>query len=82
MATVRRRRTVNGILETASLSSGLRIKEEEGFQGILGHRPEVASRENCEFVRSDNILGSGMDVAGHIAAVVTLEGLQAHPTKG
>ena len=54
----------------------------EGFQNVLGHRPEVALGEDGEFVGGDHVLGSGIKVAGYITAVVALEGLQAHPTKG
>ena len=38
--------------------------------------------EDGEFVGGDHVLGSGIKVAGYVTAVVALEGLQAHPTKG
>ena len=63
------RRTISGVLETASSPPG------------LGHRPEVALGEDREFVGGDHVLSSGIKVAGYVA-VVALEGLQAHPTKG
>ena len=74
------RRTVSGILETASPPLGLKVEDEEGFQDVLGHRPEVALGEDGEFV--GGCLGSGIEVAGNIAAIVALEGLQAYVTRG
>ena len=44
--------------------------------------PEIALGEDGEFVGGDHVLGSGIKVAGYVTAVVALEGLQAHPTKG
>ena len=76
------RRTISGVLETASSPPGLKVEDEEGFQNVLGHRPEVALGEDTEFVGGDHVLSSGIKVAWYITAVVALEGLQAHPTKG
>ena len=75
------RRTVSGILETASPPLGLKVEDEEGFQDLFGHRPEVALGKDGEFVGGYHGLGSGIKVAGNITAIVALEGLQAHPTK-
>ena len=76
------RRTISGILETAASPSGLKVEDEEGFQNVLGHRPEVAIGEDREFVGGDDVLSSGIEVAWYITTVVALEGLQAHPTEG
>ena len=75
-------RTVGGVLEASSSPPGLKIEGEEGFQNVLGHRPEVAVGKDGEFVSGDHILSSGIKVAGYVTAVVALEGLQAHPTQG
>ena len=75
-------RTVGGVLEASSSPPGLKIEGEEGFQNVLGHRPEVALGQDGEFVSGDHILSSGIKVAGYVTAVVALEGLQAHPTQG
>ena len=61
------RRTVSGILETASPPLGLKVEDEEGFQDVLGHGPEVALGEDGEFVGGYHDLGSGIEVAGNIA---------------
>ena len=53
------------------------VEDEEGFQDILGHRPEVALGKDGEFVGGYHCLGSGIEV------IVALEGLQAYIiTKG
>ena len=75
------RRTIGGILEASSSPPGLKI-DEEGFQNVLRHRPEVALGEDGEFVSGDHVLGGGIKVAGYVTAVVALEVLQAHPTQG
>ena len=51
------------------------VEDEEGFQDILGHRPEVALGKDEEFVGGYHCLGSGIEV------IVALEGLQAYITK-
>ena len=75
-------RTISGILEASSSPPGLKVEDEEGFQNVLGHGPEVALGEDREFVGGDHVLSSRIKVAWYITAVVALEGLQAHPTKG
>ena len=67
--------------KTVSPFLGLKVEDEEGFQDFLGHRPGCLGKESriCWW-RSR--LGSGIKVAGNITAIVALEGLQAHPTKG
>ena len=67
-------------MEASSSPPGLKIEGEQGFQNVLGHRPEVALGKDGEFVSGDHILSSGIKVAGYVTAVVALEGLQAHPT--
>ena len=81
-AAFRCRRTVSGILETAAPPMGLKVEDEEGFQDVLGHRPKVALGKDGEFVGGYHCLGSGIEVAGNITAIVALEGLQAYITKG
>ena len=76
------RRTVSGKLETASPPLGLKVEDEEGCQDVLGHRPEVALGGDGEFVGGYHGLGSGIEVAGNIAAIVALEGLQAYVNEG
>ena len=68
-------------MEASSSPPGLKVEDEEGFQNVLGHRPEVALGEDGEFVGGDHVLGSGIEVAGYVTTVVALEGLQAHPTQ-
>ena len=81
-AAFRRRRTRSGILETAAPPPGLKVEDEESFEDVLGHRPEVALGEHAEFVGGYHCLGSGIEVAGNATAIVALEGLQAYITKG
>ena len=54
------RRTISGVLETTSSPPGLKVEDEEGFQNVLGHRPEVALGEDREFVGGDHVLSSGV----------------------
>ena len=52
---------------SASPPLGLKVEDEEGFQDILGHRPEVALGKDGEFVGGYHGLGSGIKVAGNIS---------------
>ena len=47
---------------------------------VIGHGLEVALGEDGEFVGGYHSLGSGIEVARNIAAIVALEGLQAYVT--